>query len=72
MFEEHSMTSLDGIKLFKKRLLLTSREAAAQLSICERKLFSLKESGEIPAIRIGRSVRFSLSDLEKFVESHKH
>ena len=46
-----------------EKLLLTSREAAAALEICERSLFSLTKAGRIPAVRLGRSVRYSLDAL---------
>ncbi len=49
------------------RLLLTAREAAAALSISERKLWSLTTSGVIKVVRIGRSVRYSRVALEEFI-----
>jgi excisionase family DNA binding protein len=51
----------------KERLLLSPRDAAKALSICERTLFSLTKSGEIPVIRIGRAVRYSLDDLKEWI-----
>lgn len=51
--------------------LLRPREAAAWLKISERSLWSLTQRGELPAVRIGRSVRYELSDLVAFVEARK-
>jgi excisionase family DNA binding protein len=52
------------------RLLITSKEAAAVLSISERKLFTLTKNGEVPHVRLGRrNVRYSRSSLEQFVQS---
>lgn len=48
-------------------LLLTGREAAKALSICERTLYTLTKSGEIPAVRIGRCVRYSVAELQEWV-----
>ena len=48
-------------------LLISGREAAKLLSVCERTLFMLTKAGEIPAVRIGRAVRYSVRDLEAWV-----
>jgi len=54
------------------RLLLPTREAAEALSISERTLWSLTEPrGPIPCVRIGRSVRYHVADLEAYVEAQK-
>ena len=55
----------------EKRLLLTSRQAAEALQISERKLWSMKASGEIPHIRLGRSVRYPVSDLQRWIDERK-
>lgn len=55
-----------------ERLLVRKREAASLLGISERKLDELANRGEIPAIRFGRSVRFSVSDLSDFIDRQRH
>lgn len=50
------------------KLLVTSREAARLLSICERSLWSLSQSGALKAVRIGRSVRYAVADIEDYIE----
>ncbi len=52
-------------------MLLMGREAAKILSISERTLFTLTKAGEIPAVRIGRSVRYDPFDLGAWIESTK-
>ena len=53
-------------------LLLTPKEAARSLGISERLLWGRSAPrGEIPVVRIGRSVRYSLDDLRSFIESQK-
>jgi len=52
-------------------MLLMGREAAKILSISERTLFTLTKAGEIPAVRIGRSVRYDPADLRIWIESAK-
>ena len=51
-------------------LLLTAREAAKTLRLSEKTLWSLtRPRGPIPAVRIGRSVRYSVAALEAWVAS---
>jgi excisionase family DNA binding protein len=49
--------------------LLTDEEACQYLRIRQRQLYSWRMSGIIPFIRIGRSIRYRLSDLEAVVEA---
>jgi len=51
--------------------LLTSGEAAKWLRISERTLWTITKSGALPSIRIGRSVRYALVDLEHYLERHR-
>lgn len=53
------------------RKLLTAREAAAILQVSERSLYNYSRRGELPAVRMGRSVRYDPIDLWRFVESSK-
>ena len=46
--------------------LLDIQEAAKVLAISERTLYSLTKSGEIPALKLQRAVRYRLSDLEEW------
>ena len=50
------------------RLLLTPRETAATLGICERTLYALTKKGEIPVVRAGRLVRYSVEDLKTWIK----
>ncbi|MGZ0174864.1 MAG: helix-turn-helix domain-containing protein [Planctomycetales bacterium] len=52
-----------------QKLALTYREAAASLGVCERTVWGLVRDGELPAIRIGRSVRIPVKTLQDFVQS---
>ncbi|NNJ26788.1 helix-turn-helix domain-containing protein [Alienimonas chondri] len=52
--------------------LLTRRQAAAWLSISERKLLDLTApKGPVPVLRDGRWVRYDPADLAHYVESAK-
>ncbi|HEX8912801.1 MAG TPA: helix-turn-helix domain-containing protein [Humisphaera sp.] len=51
--------------------LLPPPDAARALGVSERTLFSLTKRGDLPAVRIGRSVRYDPADLRVFVERAK-
>jgi len=51
--------------------LLTPRDAAKALAVCEKTLFNMTKAGEIPAVKIGRAVRYSVADLARWVEQQK-
>jgi len=54
------------------RLLLTAREAADALHVCERTLWGLTAPrGPIAVVKIGRSVRYDVRDLEQWIEANK-
>jgi excisionase family DNA binding protein len=50
-------------------LLVAPDKAAKMLGISVRTLFRLNKSGEIPAVRIGASVRYSPQALDAWVQS---
>lgn len=52
-----------------ERALLTEREAAERLSICERTLRKERQAGRLPYIKFGRAIRYAPADLEAFIES---
>ena len=53
------------------KILLSLSEAAASLAISERKLWGMTANHEIPHIRLGRCLRFSVKDLERWIDEHK-
>jgi excisionase family DNA binding protein len=54
------------------RLLITKPELAARTGLSERKLDDLVQRGELPAVRIGRSIRFAVTDVIAFIEGKRH
>ena len=52
-------------------LLLPGKEAARILGISTRTLWTLSNMGAIPSIRIGRAVRYSVSDLHLFIDNQR-
>ncbi len=49
--------------------LVNVREAALYLSISACRVYELSNLGALPAVKIGKSKRFRLADLEQFVAS---
>lgn len=53
------------------RLLLRPREAANLITLSERKLWELTNTGKIRSVRIGRAVRYDPADLREWIERNK-
>ena len=51
--------------------LLTYRQAAEVLGVTDRTIWALVDSGRLPAVRFGRSVRIDPTDLRAFIEHAK-
>jgi excisionase family DNA binding protein len=54
---------------FDLQLLLTPCEAAKALSICERSLWTMTKTNQIPVVHIGRSVRYPLDELKQWIST---
>jgi predicted DNA-binding transcriptional regulator AlpA len=50
-------------------LLVDVATAAQMLAISQRKLWSLTNIGDVPCVRIGKSVRYSLEELRAWTRS---
>lgn len=53
------------------QLLLTEGEAAEVLKLCTRTLRKARQHGKLTYVLIGRSVRYTMSDLEAFIEASR-
>ena len=53
------------------KLLLTEGEAAKALGVCRRTLWTLRNQGKIPFVRIGKCVRYSVESLKEWIEQRK-
>lgn len=54
------------------RLLLTARDAAKALAVCEKSLWNFTQPrGTLPAVKLGRAVRYDPADLQAFIEQMK-
>lgn len=50
--------------------LLTVREAAEYLGLAQDTLYKKARLRELPSVKVGRSLRFDLKALERYVEQH--
>ena len=71
--EKTNSTQLDGRPLDPRAepLLLRPAEAARFLAISPRKLWELTNCREVPAIRIGRALRYPTEDLRAWVAARR-
>lgn len=51
--------------------LLLAKDAAEMLAISTRTLWTMTNAGEIPHIRIGRSVRYDPEDIARWIKRKK-
>ena len=51
--------------------LLTAQEVAKILNIGHSTVYQMHSRGEIPGMRIGRSVRFLIEDVENYITSKR-
>ncbi len=51
--------------------LLTAKQAGERWNIPASKIKAMARQGQLPCVRLGHYVRFSPSDLARFIESHK-
>ena len=52
-------------------LLLTVRQTAEVLQVCEKTLWALTRAGRLPCVRIGRGVRYDVADVRRFIAGAK-
>ena len=54
------------------KLLLSARETALALSVCEKTLWNITEPrGDLPCVRINRRVAYSVEDLRRWIDQKK-
>jgi excisionase family DNA binding protein len=58
-------------QLLVTQRLLTTDEAAQFMALGKRTIQELVADGRLAHVKIGRSIRFDIEDLQRFVESQK-
>ena len=51
--------------------LLTVKEVMAVLKVSRPTIYAIRERGDLEAVKIGKSVRFRKSDVEKLMQGKK-
>jgi hypothetical protein len=51
--------------------LLTEPQAAKLLAMSPRKLWSIRQAGEISHIVSGKNIRYEMTDLRTWIDNHK-
>jgi excisionase family DNA binding protein len=52
-------------------LLLTPKQTALALAMSPRTLWGLTANGEIPHLKIGRLVRYSVEELQRWIKTRR-
>jgi Helix-turn-helix domain len=55
------------VQTMSEQLLVNERRAAKLLNVCERTLWGWRRAGIVPHIRIGRTVKYSVASLERWI-----
>ena len=53
------------------QILVTARQAAAMLAVCEKQVLRMAGSGKLPFVPLGRLKRFCVTDLHKWIEENR-
>jgi len=53
------------------RPLAKAQSVARYLGLCDKMIYKLANSGELPSVRIGASIRFDWRDVEAFADKHR-
>jgi excisionase family DNA binding protein len=61
------MAERQGTDSFIRPLLVTPLQAAAMLNVSRTTLYYLTRDGRLTAVRIGRSTRYAVAELEAYV-----
>lgn len=60
-----------GEHAFRARRLVNAQTLAEYLSVPKKTLYQWAAVGELPALRVGRRVRFDLDDIDRWIERRK-
>lgn len=63
------MSSFSTARPTAEPMAVDARTAAKVLGVSERTVWTLKDRGELPTVRIGRRVLYRVADLHEFLAS---
>jgi excisionase family DNA binding protein len=55
-----------------RHALMTEQEASTYLRVCRRSLYNWRKAGLIPYIKLGKAVRFRVSEVEAAINRVTH
>jgi hypothetical protein len=50
-------------------LLVSERVAASMLSVCPKTVYNMRMSGQLPCVKLGQAVRYSVDSLHQFIKA---
>ncbi len=59
------------MKVVAEKDLERPRDTARRLGLSVPQVYALASAGTLPAVRIGRSVRFRPADVDRFIREHR-
>jgi excisionase family DNA binding protein len=62
--EPMALNSITPLQKSARHALMTEQEASTYLRVCRRSLYNWRKAGLIPYIKLGKSVRFRVNEVE--------
>jgi excisionase family DNA binding protein len=60
-----------GINPVLQRRLLTTKQAAAYLTLCEREIYNMIGNRQLASVRYGKRVMIDIHDLDEWIAIHR-
>jgi excisionase family DNA binding protein len=71
-YEPMTLNSSTSPSKSARHALITEQEASTYLRVCRRSLYNWRKAGLIPYIRLGKAVRFRVSEVEAAINRVTH
>jgi excisionase family DNA binding protein len=70
--EPMALNSITPLQKSARHALMTEQEASTYLRVCRRSLYNWRKAGLIPYIKLGKAVRFRVSEVEAAINRMTH
>jgi len=47
--------------------LLTEKEVASRLKVCQRTVYNLRMAGKLACVKVGKVIRYPVNEIERFI-----
>jgi excisionase family DNA binding protein len=71
-YEPMTLNSSTSPSKSARHALITEQEASTYLRVCRRSLYNWRKAGLIPYIKLGKAVRFRVSEVEAAINRMTH